>query len=193
MLLCYDYYHVVPVEVGSYFACNFCVKIFLERSVPRTKNPIFGNSMSSLWLNDTKVVQLGVKLRAGKYFSEFTIARLSLCLSTWNIHNIEMIYVKHSIRHSIYKAFDKVCHRHFNPKLMRNSIYGKNIRWIRPFLTNRKQRVLLSVFSGCRSALWRAAGLSVGPVPVPSLHNHCLLNVDYLQTTPLHILPLTLS
>ena len=85
MLLCYDYYHVVPVEVGSYFACNFCVKIFLERSVPRTKNPIFGNSMSSLWLNDTKVVQLGVKLRAGKYFSEFTIARLSLCLSTWNI------------------------------------------------------------------------------------------------------------
>ena len=80
-----------------------------------------------------------------------------------------MIYVKYSIRHAIYKAFDKLCHRHLITKLMRNGIYGKNITWIRSFLANRKQLVLQNVFRGCRSALWRAAGLSFGPVPVTSL------------------------
>ena len=83
-------------------------------------------------------------------------------------HAVDVLYLDFA------KAFDKVPHERLLAKCRGLGLGGKLLEWIRMWLSNRRQRVVLngeaSEWAEDRGAVRRAPGVSPGPHLVPHLH-----------------------
>ena len=70
------------------------------------------------------------------------------------------------------KAFDKVVHEKLLMKLHHNGIRGDTLKWIKDFLNNRTQTVVINGNNSEKnlSLLWCPAGLSSRSCSLPCIH-----------------------